>query len=181
MDATLGDGGHAGGAPGSGREVLGIDRDPDALGSDRRSRLGDSGIQYLQACLRCLPRRWPRSRASSPTSSCSTWGSPPGNWTRERGIYLPSWRAAGHADGRHGSPTAADLLNTADDRTLERLFGDYGDERRARRLARRDRAAPGARQPFAISDDLVNAIRAVLGPAAGPPNSPGCSRRCGSR
>jgi 16S rRNA (cytosine1402-N4)-methyltransferase len=62
---------------------------------------------------------------------------------------------------------AADLLNHAGGAALERIFRDYADERRARRLAaeilrRRDRAE------FAISDDLVNAIRAALGPRSGP-------------
>jgi 16S rRNA (cytosine1402-N4)-methyltransferase len=64
--------------------------------------------------------------------------------------------------------SAADLLNHADEAELERIFRDFGDERRARRLAaeilrRRER------HPFAISDDLVNAIRAVLGSKTGPP------------
>jgi 16S rRNA (cytosine1402-N4)-methyltransferase len=63
--------------------------------------------------------------------------------------------------------TAADLLNHADGAALERIFRDYADERRARRLAaeivrRRDR------RHFATSDDLVNAIRAALGPKSGP-------------
>jgi 16S rRNA (cytosine1402-N4)-methyltransferase len=63
--------------------------------------------------------------------------------------------------------SAADLLNEADEGFLERVFAEYGDERRARRLAgeivrRRGRAR------FTVSDDLVNAIRATLGPRAGP-------------
>jgi 16S rRNA (cytosine1402-N4)-methyltransferase len=64
-------------------------------------------------------------------------------------------------------PTAADLLNQAGEGELERLFAEYGDERRARRLAR-EVVRRRSRQPFFSSDDLVNAIRAVLGPRAGP-------------
>jgi 16S rRNA (cytosine1402-N4)-methyltransferase len=63
--------------------------------------------------------------------------------------------------------SAADILNTADDRTLEAIFREYGDERRARRLAS-EIVRRRARHPFAISDDLVNAIRATLGAKAGP-------------
>jgi 16S rRNA (cytosine1402-N4)-methyltransferase len=63
--------------------------------------------------------------------------------------------------------TAADLLNTAAADELETLFRDFGDERRARRLAG-EIVRRRARQPFATSDDLVNAIRAVLGAKAGP-------------
>jgi 16S rRNA (cytosine1402-N4)-methyltransferase len=47
------------------------------------------------------------------------------------------------------------------------VFQDYADERRGRALARqivRRRLSA----PFAISDDFVNAIRAVLGPRSGP-------------
>src|SRR4051812_14533175 len=48
VDATLGDGGHAEAFLGQGMEVLGIDRDPDALAISR-ARLGQQGITYLQA------------------------------------------------------------------------------------------------------------------------------------
>ncbi len=64
-------------------------------------------------------------------------------------------------------PTAAALLNTAAADELETLFRDFGDERRARWLAG-EIVRRRARQPFATSDDLVNAIRAVLGAKAGP-------------
>jgi 16S rRNA (cytosine1402-N4)-methyltransferase len=65
--------------------------------------------------------------------------------------------------------SAADLLNYQDEATLERVFADYGDERKARRLAR-EIARRRQRHPFATSDDLVNAVRATLGPRAGPPD-----------
>jgi 16S rRNA C1402 N4-methylase RsmH len=48
VDATLGDGGHAAAFLSEGSEVLGIDRDPEALAVSR-SRLGDSRIHYLEA------------------------------------------------------------------------------------------------------------------------------------
>jgi len=64
-------------------------------------------------------------------------------------------------------PSAADHLNAADEAELARIFAEYGDERHSRRLAR-EIARRRARHPFATSDDLVNAIRATLGPRAGP-------------
>src|SRR6185503_19236978 len=80
-----------------------------------------------------------------------------------------SFRPDAPLDMRMGAtgPTAAELLNTTAEATLRDWLADFGDERRARRLAaeivrRRERA------PFAVSDDLVNAIRAVLGPRSGP-------------
>jgi 16S rRNA C1402 N4-methylase RsmH len=60
------------------------------------------------------------------------------------------------------------------------MFKEFGDEPKARRLAR-EIVHRRARRRFATSDDLVGAIRAVLGPRSGPGTSRGSSRRCASR
>ncbi len=165
VDATLGDGGHSAAFLDQGIEVLGIDRDPDALAVSR-ARLGDSGIRYLQA-----------SYASSEARAAVAGFGPDfilldlGVSSRQldeeaRGF---TFRPGAPLDMRMGTggSSAADILNTADQRTLEAIFRDYGDERRARRLASEIvRRRP--RHRFAISDDLVNAIRATLGAKAGP-------------
>ena len=64
-------------------------------------------------------------------------------------------------------PTAADLLNESSAAELATIFKEFGDEPRGQRLADEivDRRAQA---PFATSDDLVNAIRRVLGPRSGP-------------
>jgi 16S rRNA (cytosine1402-N4)-methyltransferase len=72
-------------------------------------------------------------------------------------------------DPESDAPDARRLLATATERELERVFREYGDEPRARRLAR-EIVRRRATQRFETSDDLVNAIRAVLGPASGPPD-----------
>jgi 16S rRNA (cytosine1402-N4)-methyltransferase len=59
--------------------------------------------------------------------------------------------------------TAADLLNQADERELERILRDYGDERRARAIARRI----VSRRPLRTTIDLRRAVVAVLGPRKG--------------
>jgi 16S rRNA (cytosine1402-N4)-methyltransferase len=66
-----------------------------------------------------------------------------------------------------GGASAAAFLNRAEEAELARVFHDYGDERQARRLAREIVRRRG-RQPFTVSDDLVNAVRATRGPRAGP-------------
>lgn len=66
-----------------------------------------------------------------------------------------------------GARTAADVLNRDDEAALMRVFREYGDEPRARRLAR-EIVRRRATSPFATSDDLVRAIRGALGP---PPRS----------
>jgi 16S rRNA (cytosine1402-N4)-methyltransferase len=65
------------------------------------------------------------------------------------------------------TPSAAQVLNRYSEAELERVFRDYGDERRGRRLARAV-ARRRREHPFAVSDDLVNAIREVIGPRSGP-------------
>src|SRR5262249_24059272 len=63
--------------------------------------------------------------------------------------------------------TAAELLNESPEEDLATVFADWGDERKARPLAR-EVARRRSRAPLAVSDDLVNAIRSVLGPRSGP-------------
>ena len=65
--------------------------------------------------------------------------------------------------------TAADLLNSLDERQLASIFKSFGDERRAGRLAR-EIVRRRATEPFVTSDDLVRAIRGALGPRSGPPD-----------
>jgi 16S rRNA (cytosine1402-N4)-methyltransferase len=73
---------------------------------------------------------------------------------------------------RHPSPvspwhSAAHFLNDAPSETLTSAFRDYGDEPKGARLAA-EVVRRRERRPFAVSDDLVGAIRAVLGPRSGP-------------
>jgi 16S rRNA (cytosine1402-N4)-methyltransferase len=69
--------------------------------------------------------------------------------------------------GPDAATSAADLLNRADATELSEILRELADEPRARRLAA-ELIRRRARQPFATSDDLVRAIRAVLGPRSGP-------------
>lgn len=165
VDATLGDGGHAAALVSAGSEVLGIDRDPEAIAVSRR-RLGDAPVHYLEA-----------SYASPEALDAITRFEPDfilldlGVSSRQlddagRGF---TFRPGAPLDMRMGAAgvSAAELLNEADAATLETIFKDYGDERRARRLAA-GIVRRRARQKFSTSDDLVNAIRGALGSQSGP-------------
>jgi 16S rRNA (cytosine1402-N4)-methyltransferase len=165
VDATLGDGGHADALRRGGVELLGIDRDPAAIAVSRQ-RLGQDGIRYLQAPY------------ASPEALEAVVAFEPDFILLDLGVSSRQLDEAGRGftfrpgaplDMRMGAdgPSAAAFLNHADEAELARVFHDYGDERRARRLAR-EAVRRRERQPFAISDDLVNAVRAVLGPRAGP-------------
>jgi 16S rRNA (cytosine1402-N4)-methyltransferase len=165
VDATLGGGGHAEALRLAGLEVLAIDRDPDAI-EFSRARLGDRGIRYLEAAY------------DSPEALEAVAEFRPGFILLDLGVSSRQLDETGRGfTFRPGAPldmrmegqgtSAADLLNEADGEMLERIFAEYGDERRARRLAR-EIVRRRERAPFTVSDDLVNAIRATLGPRAGP-------------
>jgi 16S rRNA (cytosine1402-N4)-methyltransferase len=167
VDATLGDGGHAEALRRSGADLLGIDRDPAALAVSR-ARLGDDRVRYVQAGY------------SDPDALAAVAAFHPDFVLLDLGVSSRQLDETGRGftfrpnaplDMRMGGagPTAADFLNSADEAELARVLHEYGDERQARRLAREIVRRRG-REPFAVSDDLVNAIRAVLGPRAGPPD-----------
>lgn len=165
VDATLGDGGHAAALREQGIEVLGIDQDPDALAISR-DRLGEHGIHYLQAPFGSA-QALAAVRAFGPDFILLDLGVSSRQLDQEaRGF---TFRPGATLDMRMGGKgrTAADVLNTAGPVELETLFRDFGDERRARRLAS-EIVRRRARQLLVTSDDLVNAIRAVLGAKAGP-------------
>ncbi len=165
VDGTLGDGGHAAALRAAGVEVLGIDRDPLAI-ARASARLGTVGLRYVTAPY------------ASPETISSVVDFRPDLILLDLGVSSRqlddeglgfTFRRGAALDMRRSraGPTAADLLNTAAESELARVLGEYGDEPRARRLAgeivRRRVQAPGA-----LSDDFVNAIRAVLGPRSGP-------------
>ena len=165
VDATLGGGGHTEALRAAGVEVLAIDRDPEAI-AFARARLGDEGVRYLQA-----PYQSDQAReavaAFRPGFILLDLGVSSHQLDAEaRGFtFRPGAPLDMRMEGRGAS--AAELLNRLEEADLERIFADYGDERRARRLAREVVRRRG-RTAFAVSDDLVNAIRATLGPRAGP-------------
>jgi 16S rRNA (cytosine1402-N4)-methyltransferase len=67
-----------------------------------------------------------------------------------------------HAPGQ----TAADMLNTASEAELVQILSEFGEEPRARRVAR-SMVRRRARAPFASTGDLVSAVTAALGPTRG--------------
>ncbi len=165
VDATLGHGGHAEGFARGGAEILGIDRDPDAIAT-ARARLGEARVTYLQAPY------------ASDDALAAVAGFRPDFVLLDLGVSSRqlddasrgfTFRPGAPLDMRMGpdAPTAAEWLAGAGEEEVAQALHDFGDEPRARRMAaeivrRRERS------PFLTSDDLVNAIRAVLGARSGP-------------
>ncbi|HEV8401004.1 MAG TPA: 16S rRNA (cytosine(1402)-N(4))-methyltransferase RsmH [Gemmatimonadales bacterium] len=168
VDATLGGGGHAALLLAGGASVLGIDRDPAAIAA-AQAHLGDS-IRYLTAAYGS-PEALDAVRAFQPDRILLDLGiSSHQVDTAERGF---TFRPGAPLDMRMtpgAGPSARDVLNSWPEERLAAAFEDFGDERRARALAReivRRRLNP-LKGHFAQSDDFVNAIRATLGPRSGP-------------
>lgn len=171
LDGTLGGGGHALLLLEQGARVTALDRDPEAIAAARarlheyesssrfRALLGN--YADLDAVPELPPSRFDGILLDLGVSSHQL-DDP------RRGF---SFREGAPLDMRMGHDTplsAADWLNETPELEVLRVFREYGDERRAARLAREVVRRRGNR-PFAISDDLVGAIRGALGPRSGPP------------
>ena len=173
LDGTLGGGGHSLALLESGvQQVTGIDRDPDALDAARarlasygsngrfRAYLGNfadideihelAGLQFAGILLDL-------------GISSHQINDPKRGFTFREDAPL-DMRMDG---GATGGITAAELLDTFDEHALASIFREYGDERRAHRLAR-EVVRRRSNRPFAVSDDFVGAIRGALGPRTGP-------------
>ena len=170
LDGTLGGGGHSAALLEAGCAVAALDRDPEAVRiacgrlateqSARRFRAYVANYADIDSINALRDERFTGILLDLGVSSHQL-DDP------HRGF---SFRPGAQLDMRMGSDaggTAAELLNEADERQLIRVFRDYADEPRAARLAR-EVVRRRATRPFVISDDLVGAIRAVLGPRSGP-------------
>jgi 16S rRNA (cytosine1402-N4)-methyltransferase len=165
VDATLGHGGHAEGFLRQGAEVLGIDRDPEA-------------IAIATARLAGLPLRTHLGPYAAPEALAAVTAFAPDFILLDLGVSSRqlddgtrgfTFRPGAPLDMRMGpdAPTAADWLADVEEAELTRVLREWGDEPRAARLARELIRRRG-NAPLLTSDDLVNAIRGVLGARSGP-------------
>ncbi len=166
LDATFGGGGHAGAILAAARCTLfAIDRDPAAIarGAALAARypgrltliegrfgamlelLGRAGVDRLDGIVMDLGVS--SFQLDDPA----------------RGF---SFRFAGPLDMRMGrdGPTAAELVNTLPAEALASLLAEFGEERHARRIARRLLAARAGR-PIATTTELAEIIRAAMPPS----------------
>ncbi len=165
VDCTAGGGGHAAAFVQAGLEVLVVDRDPDAIAAVR-ARLGPAvtcicGSFADPDTLTVIEQFQPDLAFFDLGVSSQQLDQNERGFTFRRGAPLDMRMSGDQAS------SAADVLNECTESELGRVFRDYGDEPRSRRLAR-EIVRRRAGQPFATSDDLVNAIRAALGPRTGP-------------
>jgi len=170
LDCTLGGGGHALALLEAGvKTVIGVDRDPDALAS-AATRLHDYAVQGRFSAV--------ESNYAEITDLSSLQDLTFDGILLDLGVSSHqvdaddrgfTFRPGARLDMRMGGDTSTDaatLLNTEAESSLTRIFKTFGDEPRGARLAHEIVRRRNTR-PFETSDDLVGAIRAVLGPRSG--------------
>ena len=159
LDATFGGGGYsrlwlARGA----RAVVGLDRDPAAVARGRALAAEDPRFTMREGRFgeldRCVHGPFDGIAFDLGVSSFQLDDA-------ARGF---SFRGDGPLDMRMGGegPTAADLVATLDAAELARLFRDYGEERRSRRVAHR-LVERRRERPFTRTGDLAEVVRAAVG------------------
>jgi 16S rRNA (cytosine1402-N4)-methyltransferase len=171
LDGTLGGGGHSLALLEAGvGTVIGIDRDREAIAA-ARARLASYTAEkrfvayeanYADlAHVSALASAWFDGILLDLGVSSRQIDADERGFTFRPGIRLDMRM------GRDALRDAASILNDDDEATLAKIFKDYGDEARGARLAR-EIVRRRQTRPFEQSDDLVGAIRAVLGPRSGP-------------
>jgi len=165
LDGTIGLAGHAARLAAAGARVLGLDRDPAAVRAARAALDGDAEVRLGDFAAAAAD---PDVVAFRPDGILLDLGvSSPQIDDPARGFsFRPGTRLDMRMTPGEG-PGAAEWLAAAGEAELAAAFRDWADERRARALAR-EIVRRRAGRPFATSDDLVGAIRAVLGPRSGP-------------
>ena len=169
LDGTLGGGGHTEAMltrwPRC--RVLGVDRDPEAI------RAATERLAPFSDRVRFLEMRFDHAMDDAEVREAGLDGAlldlGVSSWQLDQEQRGFSFRRGQALDMRMGSsgPTAADLLNEFSETELARVFKEYGEEPKARRLAREVVRRRGD-QPFRTSDDLVAAHARSLGRIPGP-------------
>jgi len=164
VDVTVGLGGHAAALleEFSGFRLLGLDRDPEAIeGARRRLQPFSDRVRLVNRPfdqIRDLLVEFEPPAAILADLGCSSLQlDSPG-----RGF---SFLTDGPLDMRMGDvgPTAAELVNAAPEEELVRILREYGEERRARRVARTIVAAR-KRSPLRTTAALSDVVRRAVGP-----------------
>lgn len=171
VDATVGGGGHAVAmleAAGPDARLLAVDRDPRALEA-ARARLAPFAprVTFVHGAFGALPEHLETAGLGPVDALVADLGvSSPQLDDPTRGL---SFSGEGPLDMRMDpttGPTARALLDDLDDAALEEILRGYGEERRARAVARSILRARDAGE-LETTGDLRRAVVRVLGPKRG--------------
>ena len=170
LDGTVGGGGHAEALLERAADIrlLGLDRDPEAVEAARArlERYGDR-VQVLRGDFRDAPTLLAESKFGTDTLVGALLDLGVSSHQLETTARGFSFRPGTPLLMRMGGTTggwrpAAAFLNEASEEELGRVFREYGEERRWRRLAREVVRRRGER-PLEVSDDLVEAMERAWG------------------
>ncbi len=166
LDGTLGGGGHTEAILARWPEsrVVGVDIDPEAIRTaQKRLELYAERVRYLEMRFDEAMND-ARIRKDGLDGALLDLGV--SSWQLDRDRRGFAFRKGAPLDmrmgGEGGGETAAEILNEAPEEELVRIFREYGEEPRARKLAR-GVSRRRARGPFQTSDDLVAALSGALG------------------
>jgi 16S rRNA (cytosine1402-N4)-methyltransferase len=165
VDMTLGAGGHAEALLESGVErVVGLDRDPDAIriASQRLERFGER----FTAVLTRFSQMPAEDRVDGVLYDLGV-----SSMQLERPERGFSYRHPGPLDMRMGpdAQSAMDLVNSAPEEELSRILFEYGEERRARKVAAAIVRAR-ARRPIETTEELARVVVGAVGRRRGGPH-----------
>ena len=168
VDGTFGAGGysHAMLAVGAGR-VIGFDRDPDAI-ADGPSLVPDARLTLVEERFSQMDRVLAERGIGPVDAIALDIGVSSMQIDRaERGF---SFQADGPLDMRmdQSGPTAAEFLNQAEEAEIARILRDYGEEPRARTIAR----AIVAARPLERTSQLAAIVRRAVGHRPGQKTDP---------
>jgi 16S rRNA (cytosine1402-N4)-methyltransferase len=168
VDGTFGAGGYTRAmlAVGVGR-VIGFDRDPDAI-AEGRSLVPDPRLTLIEARFSQMDRVLAERGIGPVNAIALDIGVSSMQLDRaERGF---AFSADGPLDMRmeQSGPTAAEFLNHADEAEIARILRDYGEEPRARTIAR----AIVAARPIERTGELAAIVRRAVGHRQGQKSDP---------
>ena len=164
-DGTLGGGGHSGAilkASGGTARLYGIDRDENAILAASERLKEYPGFTAIRGNFHDAKKLLEEVEAGLLDGALLDLGvSSPQLDTAERGFSYHEDAPLDMRMDQRQTMTAADFLNTADEREIMEVIRDYGEEKWAARIARMI-CEHRAEKPFETTFDLVHAVDAAI-------------------
>ena len=164
-DGTLGGGGHSGAilrASGGTARLYGIDRDENAILAASERLKDYPGFTAIRGNFHDARKLLEEAGAEALDGALLDLGvSSPQLDTAERGFSYHEDAPLDMRMDQRQTMTAADFLNTADEREIMEVIRDYGEEKWAARIARII-CEHRAEKPFETTFDLVHAVDAAI-------------------
>ena len=164
-DGTLGGGGHSGAilkASGGSARLYGIDRDENAILAASERLKDYPGFTAIRGNFHDAKKLLEEAGAEALDGALLDLGvSSPQLDTAERGFSYHEDAPLDMRMDQRQTMTAADFLNTADEREIMEVIRDYGEEKWAARIARII-CEHRNEKPFETTFDLVHAVDAAI-------------------